>query len=172
MKELTYVMIKPDGVKKQIQTDVLKTFRDNGLEINIMQTDTLSNDLDKIKEHYSHLLDKPFYPELEAHMSSGPIVKMVVAGEDAIKKVRTLVGPTRVKDAIETAPNSIRAKYGNPNNDCENAIHASDALLTAIKEIYRFYDEDLIEEVLYKYKDDMDAHQREYAQIKKKYKNS
>ena len=45
MKELTYVMIKPDGVKKQIQTDVLKTFRDNGLEINIMQTDILSNNL-------------------------------------------------------------------------------------------------------------------------------
>lgn len=137
MLEFTYVMIKPDGVKKRILSDVVDTFHENGLEV----TSIKCADLEKsqVKEHYAHLEGREFFDDLVNFMTSGSVMKMIVLGEDAVSKVRQLIGPTNVTKAQEEAPYSIRAKYGNPDFGPANAIHASDSKETALVEIERFY---------------------------------
>lgn len=137
MLEFTYVMIKPDGVEKRIMTDVIDTFHQNGLEVISLKSDNLEKS--QVKEHYAHLEDRDFFDDLVNFMTSGAVMKMIVLGDDAISKVRTLIGPTNVKKAQQEAPNSIRAKYGNPDFGPANAIHASDSKESALIEIERFY---------------------------------
>ena len=137
-KELTYVMLKPDGVKQNLFPTVCKIFLENNLDIIEVQDEIMLNK-NIIREHYSHLLDKPFYPELEEFMLSGPVIPMIVCGEDAISKVRTIIGPTNVAKAREESPNSIRALYGNPDLGASNVIHASDSKENALIEIDRFF---------------------------------
>ena len=141
-KEVTYVMVKPDGVKKNLTGVICNILEENELTIQeILPERILTPEL--IKEHYAHLLDKPFYPELEEFMTSGPVVPMIVYGEDAVSKVRTIIGPTNVKKAQEESPNSIRAMYGNPERGSENIVHASDSRENALIEIKRFFGKDL-----------------------------
>jgi len=142
MIEFTYVMIKPDGVRKNILDDVVKTFKENDLGVFKIENDTLYDEI--VREHYSHLKDKDFFEELVEFMCDD-VIKMIVVGVDAISKVRTLIGPTNVMKAKEEAPNSIRAKYGDPLVDSANAIHASDSPETALLEIKRFYNIEIVQ---------------------------
>lgn len=139
--ENTLVFIKPDGLKKRIYKDVLERFLANGLSVTHVQMRWLDELL--IKEHYAHLIDKPFYPRLEEYMLSGPVLIMVVKGEDAVNKVRSLVGATDPKKAH---PGTIRADYGDKECMTYNVIHASDSPINAIIEIKRFYDNIMEEE--------------------------
>ena len=142
MLEFTYVMIKPDIMNKEeneknrIIEDIINTYNDNGLDI-ITMDETVAT-YEQVSKHYEHLKDKPFFNDLASFMSD-KILKMIVFGEDAVKKVRDINGPTNVLKAREEAPNSIRAKYGNPDFGPANAVHASDSKENAIKEIYNFY---------------------------------
>ena len=136
--EFTYVMVKPDGVRKGLTDEIIKIFIANDLEIYEMAPERVL-DKELIKVHYAHLLDKPFYPELEEFMTSGPVVPMIICGEDAVAKVRTIIGPTNVAKAKEESPNSIRAMYGNPEKGSENIIHASDSVENGLIEIERFF---------------------------------
>lgn len=142
-KEVTYVMIKPDGVKQKLFSKICKTFLENELDVIEFQNEIMLN-RDIIREHYAHLLDKPFYPDLENFMLSGPVIPMIVCGEDAISKVRSIIGPTNVKKAREESPDSIRALYGNPDFGPSNVIHASDSRENALIEIKRFFHKDMI----------------------------
>lgn len=142
MLEFTYVMIKPDGVKKNILEDVVNTFKENNLGVFKIENDKLYDAI--VREHYAHLKDKDFFEELVNFMCDD-VIKMIVVGEDAISKVRTLIGPTNVAKAKEEAPNSIRAKYGSLEVGSANAIHASDAPETAVQEIKRFYNIDIVQ---------------------------
>ena len=143
MLEFTYVMVKPDIMKKEtlerniIIEDIINTMNDNGLDIVSIKKDRLTKEI--AEEHYAHLKDKPFYGELTDFMTSEDVLPMIILGEDAVSKVRTIIGPTNVAKAKVEAPNSIRAKYGNPLCGSENAIHASDSRENAIIEIKRFF---------------------------------
>lgn len=136
MKERTYAMLKPDGVKKQLLEEVIHRFENADLEVSNIKEMMLEKDL--IKEHYAHLLDKPFYPVLEEFMLSGPVIAMIVEGADAVSKVRTLMGATDSKEAL---PGTIRGDYGDKTCCTYNIIHGSDSVENAEIEIARFYPE-------------------------------
>lgn len=136
--ENTLVIIKPDGVRKNVIFEVLKRFTDAKLQVSNVKVMQLDEEL--VNEHYSHLLTKPFYPEILNFMLSGPVVVMIVSGENAVLKVRSLVGATDSKKAL---PGTIRGDFGNKEIMCENIIHASDSVENANIEINRFYKDEL-----------------------------
>lgn len=136
MKERTYAMLKPDGVKKGLLGEVISRFNNADLAVTQLKTIALSSEL--VDEHYAHLLDKPFYPTLKEYMLSGPVVAMIVEGDHAVSKVRALMGATNSADAL---PGTIRGDYGDKECCTYNIIHGSDAVETAEAEIKRFYPE-------------------------------
>ena len=91
-------------------------------------------DVETIREHYSHLLEKPFYGELEEYMTSDIVILMVLTGENAVEKLRTLMGPTNSKKAEK---GTIRGEFG--TDITYNAIHGSDSIESAQIEINRFF---------------------------------
>jgi nucleoside-diphosphate kinase len=93
----------------------------------------LSLDHKTLALHYAHLLDKPFFPEVEAFMQSSPVVALAVTGDDAVAGVRALAGPT---NPAKAAPGTIRADFG--TDVMANAIHASDSPEAAAIELARF----------------------------------
>lgn len=136
MIEKTYCMLKPDGVKKQLLKEVITRFENSNLTVSNIKHMNLTQEI--VKEHYSHLLDKPFYPILEEFMLSGEVIAMIVEGEDAVNKVRTLMGATNSKDAL---PGTIRGDFGDKTCCTYNIIHGSDSVENANIEIKRFYPE-------------------------------
>ena len=131
--EETFVMIKPDGFRKKIFKNVMERMLDLGLSIKDVHIVNLNDDF--IKEHYAHLVDKPFFPHLQEFMLSGPIISMTVFGDDAINKVRTLMGATNPNKAEK---GTIRYIYGNKEDVTCNVIHASDSKENALIELNRF----------------------------------
>lgn len=89
---------------------------------------------DKLREHYAHLADKPFYPEIETFMSSRPALIMALRGEGIVAKVRDLLGPT---DSRKAAPGTIRGDFG--TEMMKNVVHASDSDENAAVELARFF---------------------------------
>ncbi|GEM_PF-206196 len=136
MKERTYAMLKPDGVKKGLLKEVIRRFEEAGLTVSHIKEMEL--DAGIVKQHYAHLVGKPFYPTLEAFMLSGPVVAMIVEGESAVSKVRELMGATDSKNAL---PGTIRGDFGDKTCCTYNIIHGSDSLENAEIEIDRFYPE-------------------------------
>lgn len=143
MFEFTYVMIKPDGVKKGLEEEIKSVLEQNGLFVVACKKENLFDQVEKIRSHYGHLLDKSFYPDLENFMRSGDVIPMIVLGDNAVLKVREIIGPTNVIKAREISPNSLRAKYGDPDFGPANVIHASDSRENAQIEIKRFFDLDI-----------------------------
>ena len=90
-----------------------------------------------LREHYAHIADKPFYPEVEKFMSSVPVIALVIEGDDIVAKVRDMLGVT---DSRKAAAGTIRAEFG--VDQMVNVAHASDSVETADKEIHRFFSED------------------------------
>ena len=146
--EDTLVILKPDGVNKKLLSKVIKRFYDEGLIVSNLKAMVLDKDL--LKEHYSHLVLKKFYPELESYMLSGVVVLMIVSGENAILKVREIIGDTNPTKAL---PNTIRGEFGDKEFVTRNVIHASDSYENALIEIKRFYHEenDIIDKNNYVY---------------------
>lgn len=136
MIERTYAMLKPDGVRKQLLDEVICRFENAGLSVDHVKEMRLDEEI--VKQHYAHLLDKPFYPTLESFMLSGPVIAMIVEGENAVSKVRELMGATDSKDAL---PGTIRGDYGDKTCCTYNIIHGSDSARNAEIEIARFYPE-------------------------------
>lgn len=132
MFEKTYIMIKPDAVRDRKIGEIITRIERSGLVIERMDMETLTEDI--VKVHYTHLADKPFFPNIVAFMTSGPVVKMVVSGLGAIGKMRTLMGAT---DPQEAAPGTIRGDFATDVN--ANVIHGSDGPDTAAAEIERFF---------------------------------
>ena len=130
--ERTYVMLKPDAVKRNLIGEIIARIERKGYRIAKIQMMTLEKSL--LREHYAHVADKPFYPEMEAYMTSGPVVAMIVEGENVIEGVRMLMGATKFEDAL---PGTIRGDYAQ-STTC-NVIHGSDGPETAEMEIQRFF---------------------------------
>lgn len=133
--ERTYIMIKPDAVRDRKVGEIITRIERTGLTIERLDMATL--DADTVREHYAHLADKPFFADLVAFMTSGPVVKMIVSGLGAIGKMRTVMGATNPLDA---APGTIRGDFAVDVNS--NIIHGSDGPDTAAIEIRRFFGED------------------------------
>lgn len=133
--ERTYIMIKPDAVRDRKVGEIITRIERTGLTIERLDMATL--DAGTVREHYAHLVDKPFFADLVAFMTSGPVVKMIVSGLGAIGKMRTIMGATNPLDA---APGTIRGDFAVDVNS--NIIHGSDGPDTAAIEIRRFFGED------------------------------
>lgn len=134
MKEYTYIMIKPDGVRKGLTEEIIRRIHSKGFEIKLFDVRKLTSDI--LDEHYAHIKDKPFYPEMREFMLSDYVVPMIVYGENAVQGMRDLMGPTK---SVEAPEGTIRGDYGNKENVSENIIHGSDSRENALIEIERFF---------------------------------
>ena len=134
MNERTLSIIKPDGVKRGLIGEVIRRFEKNNL--NIIAMKMLHMTQDQAKGFYAVHKDKPFFESLTAFMSSGPIVVMILEGENAIKKNRDIMGATNFKEAAE---GTIRRDFA---TDIEkNIVHGSDGFDTASYEIGYFFNQ-------------------------------
>tara|TARA_B110001454_G_scaffold219198_1_gene251608 strand:- start:188153 stop:188578 length:426 start_codon:yes stop_codon:yes gene_type:complete len=131
--ERTFSIIKPNAVKKNAIGDIVKHFEDNGLRIAAMKLALLSKE--KCELFYAEHKERPFFGELVSFMTSGPVVLMCLQGEGAVLKNRDLMGATDPKKAN---PGTIRAKHGDSIG--ENAVHGSDSLESAKRELAIFFD--------------------------------
>lgn len=131
--EKTFSIIKPNAVKKNAIGDIVKHFEENGLHIAAMKLAMLSKE--KCELFYAEHKERPFFGELVSFMTSGPVVLMCLSGEGAVLKNRDLMGATDPKKA---APGTIRAKHGASIG--ENAVHGSDSLESAKRELAIFFD--------------------------------
>lgn len=132
--EQTLSMIKPDGVKRGLIGEVIRRFEKHGLKIRAMKMLHLT--LKQARAFYAVHHERPFYDSLTEFMSSGPIVAMILEGENAIQVNRYLMGAT---DYRQAAPGTIRADFA---KDIEaNIVHGSDAPETAKTEIAFFFNQ-------------------------------
>lgn len=132
--ERTLVIIKPDGVKRRLVGKIIQRFEEKNLTIVEMRYDFMTEEL--VKEHYAHLKRRHFFKELMDYMTSGPVIYLVLEGDEVIDMVRKMVGATKANEAL---PGTIRGDFGMPGT--ENVIHASDSKDTALIEINRFFKE-------------------------------
>ncbi|AFM23839.1 nucleoside-diphosphate kinase [Desulfomonile tiedjei] len=130
--EKTLSIIKPDGVSKNLIGEVIKTFESQGIRIAAAKMKLLSR---KEAEgfYYVHK-ERPFFGELVEFMMSGPVVLMVLEGEDVIRRNREIMGAT---DPAEAAPGTIRAKWADSKQN--NIVHGSDSPESAAFEIGYFF---------------------------------
>ena len=128
----TYTMIKPDGVHNGHIGEIVNRFERAGLTIEQMRLEMVTPE--QAKANYAEHEGKPFYEGLIAYVTSGPVVKMVVSGEGAVSKVRSLMGST---NPAEAAPGTIRGDFGLSMD--ENVIHGSDSTESAEREIGVFF---------------------------------
>lgn len=132
--EQTLIIFKPDCIGKRVVGKTLTRFEDAGF--GIVAAKVLQLDSEILREHYAHVADKPFFPEIEEFMSSCPVLIMILAGDGIVRKVRDLLGPTNSQEA---APGTIRGDMG--TDMMRNVVHASDSPDSAMSEITRFFPE-------------------------------
>ena len=132
--EETLVLIKPDGVKRQICGEILTRYERKGLIIKAMKLLQTSKEL--AEEHYAEHKDKPFFGELVDFITSGPVLAFVLAGKNAVTSVRSINGATNPVDAT---PGSIRGDYALTMDS--NVVHASDSVDSATREIHLWFPE-------------------------------
>lgn len=130
--ESTLILFKPDAVSKNLTGQVLARFENAGFRIRAIKMMQLDDTL--LREHYSHVADKPFFPDIVTFMSRTPVIALVLQGEDVIAKVRDLLGPTNSQAAPE---GTIRGDFG--EDMMVNVCHASDSPEAATAEIKRFF---------------------------------
>jgi len=133
----TLIIYKPDCMEQKHVGNVLSRFEKAGFSIIGCKLIRLSHAL--LREHYAHVADKPFYPEIEKFMSSRPVVVMALQGDGIVQKVRDLLGPT---DSRKAAKGTIRGDFG--TEMMKNVAHASDSAENATAEIARFFKPDEI----------------------------
>jgi nucleoside-diphosphate kinase len=131
----TFVIFKPDCMEKHLVGTVLSRFEAAGFDIVGCKMARLTPAL--LREHYAHVADKPFYPEIEQFMSSRPVIMVALRGADVVQKVRDLLGPT---DSRKAAKGTIRGDFG--TEMMKNVVHASDSDENAKLELARFFKPD------------------------------
>lgn len=133
----TLILLKPDAVTKKFCGKVIDRFESAGFTIRGCKMMHLSSDI--LREHYAHIADKPFYPDVEKFMQSSPVIALVLEGEDIVAKMRDMLGVT---DSRKAAPGTLRATFG--VDMMVNVAHASDSPEAAEKEVRRFFREEEI----------------------------
>jgi nucleoside-diphosphate kinase len=118
--ERTFVMVKPDAVKRRLIGEIISRLEKVGLRIVAMRMLQLTKAMGE--EHYAIHKDKPFYDVLVKFISSGPVVAMVVEGKDAVKRIRKLAGATKPMEAdVGTIRGDLAMEIG------RNVVHAADS---------------------------------------------
>jgi nucleoside-diphosphate kinase len=125
-------LFKPDAVEKKLVGPVLARFQAAGFKIRGIKMMQLGEEV--LREHYAHIADKPFFPEIVAFMSKTPVVALALEGENVIAQVRDLLGPTNSKAA---PAGTIRGDFG--EDMMINVCHASDSPEAAAAELKRFF---------------------------------
>lgn len=133
--ERTLILIKPDALARGLAGEVLSRFEKKGLKIAGLKMIQLDEAL--LKEHYSHLADKPFFPTICEFMSRTPVIALCLEGLEAVAVCRSLCGVTNSRQA---APGTIRGDLGMSMQ--ANLVHASDSVETAKAEVARFFKEE------------------------------
>lgn len=130
--EKTLIILKPDCMEKKLAGEVIDRFEKAGFTIVDAKMEQLGSQV--LREHYAHVADKPFYPEIEAFMSSRPVLILILEGVDVVNRVRELLGPT---DSAVAPVGTIRGDLG--TDKMVNMVHASDSPENAEEEIRRFF---------------------------------
>ncbi|KAJ9050262.1 nucleoside diphosphate kinase Ndk1 [Entomophthora muscae] len=126
--ESTYIMVKPDGVKRGLVGEIIKRFENRGFKLLALQLMTPSRK--HLEEHYSDLSSKPFFPSLIDYMLSGPVVGMAWEGKNVVKTGRMMLGET---NPLASLPGTIRGDFAIEVG--RNICHGSDSVESAQKEI-------------------------------------
>jgi nucleoside-diphosphate kinase len=126
--ERSLVLIKPDAVRRGLVGEILSRFERKGLVIEALELRTMSPEL--ADEHYAEHVDKAFYPPLKEFMTGGPLVALVLSGDEVIEVVRTMIGST---DGRKAAAGTVRGDLSLSNR--ENLVHASDSAGSAQREL-------------------------------------
>jgi len=130
--EKTLIILKPDCLEAGRVGTVVRRFEEAGFAL--LGAKMMELDADLLREHYAHIADKPFFPEVEEFMGSRPVLFLILGGEGVIQRVRDLLGPT---DSRKAEAGTIRGDYG--TDQMRNIAHASDSPEAADAEIDRFF---------------------------------
>lgn len=133
--ERTLLIIKPCAVQRGLIGDIITRLEKRGLKITAMKMKQLTPDI--LRQHYSHLVNKPFYPLIEASMMAAPVILICLEGLEAVKVVREMAGSTNGRNA---SPGTFRGDFCMSGQ--ENIVHTSDSLETAQQELNRFFTEE------------------------------
>ena len=128
MTQRTLVLLKPDAVRRGLVGDIVARFEAKGLRIVAMDQRTIDAEL--ADQHYAEHVEKAFYPPLRDFVTSGPLVALILEGDEAVEVVRALNGAT---DGRKAAPGTIRGDLSLSNR--ENLVHGSDSEESAAREI-------------------------------------
>ena len=132
--EKTFLMVKPDGVERQVIGNIVDRFERRGFVMREAKLTTASREL--AEAHYAEHADRPFFGELVDFITSGPVFAMVWEGENVIKLARIMMGATKPE---ESSPGTIRGDYAVTLS--HNVIHGSDSLASAEREIGLWFPE-------------------------------
>ena len=130
--ERTLILLKPDAVAGKFCGKVISRFEEAGFKVTGCKMMRLTPAI--LREHYAHVADKPFYPEIEKFMSSIPVITLVLEGDDIVSKMRDMLGVT---DSRKAASGTLRATFG--KDVMVNVAHASDSKDAAEIEVKRFF---------------------------------
>jgi nucleoside-diphosphate kinase len=130
--ERTLIIFKPDCMEKRLVGTVLARLERAGFAI--VGCKMIRLEPDKLRDHYAHVADRPFYPPLEKFMGSRPVIVMALAGDGIVARVRDLLGPT---DSRKAPKGTIRGDFG--TDVSVNIAHASDSRENGEREIARFF---------------------------------
>jgi nucleoside-diphosphate kinase len=132
--ERTLILVKPDAFSRSLSGEIIARFERKGLTLAALKLETLSRET--AERHYAEHKERPFFGELVEFITSGPLVALVLEGNDAVKAARQLIGAT---NPLEAAPGSIRADFAISVG--ENMVHGSDSPESAEREIGIFFPE-------------------------------
>ena len=132
LMEESLVLLKPDCLEGRKCGEVLKRFEEADFEVYGVKMMRLSDEI--LQEHYAHLTDLPFFPEIQGFMQSSPVVAIALRGENAIAHIREMVGPT---DSTVADKGTIRGDFG--QDKMQNVVHASDSIENGQAELKRFF---------------------------------
>ncbi|MBM7598358.1 nucleoside-diphosphate kinase [Virgibacillus halotolerans] len=132
--EKTFLMIKPDGVQRNLVGEIVKRFEAKGFKLAGAKLMVISDDL--AKNHYAEHKERPFFGELVEFITSGPVFAMVWEGEKVITTARDMMGKT---NPLEAASGTVRGDFGMTVG--KNIIHGSDSAESAAREIGLFFNE-------------------------------
>jgi nucleoside-diphosphate kinase len=132
MTERTLILAKPDAYARGLSGEILARLERKGLHPVALRVMTVTREL--AERHYAEHAERPFFGELVAFITSGPLVAMVLEGESAVSAARQLIGAT---NPLEAAPGSIRGDFATKTG--ENLVHGSDGPESAVREISIFF---------------------------------
>jgi nucleoside-diphosphate kinase len=137
MMQKSFVMLKPDAVLRRLTGKILTRFEERGLQI--LAAKMMIIPRDQASEHYAEHKEKPFFGDLVDYITSGPVLAMVIEGDECISLIRKMVGATNPKEAeLGTIRGDFAIQTG------RNIVHASDSPASAEREIALFFQDDEI----------------------------